>query len=84
MRDDEFNAILNHGALAHPMFPFRLSRLAMCLRYVIESVPGADAAFRRWCRERDRQDEAYAKSGDPEIAAYPWEADFGPQKGGAN
>lgn len=58
MSDDEFNREINQGALAHPLLTFQLSRALMCLRSIIESVPGAEDAFRRWCSGRDAQDRA--------------------------
>jgi hypothetical protein len=63
MTDERFNHLLNEGALAHPVVPFRLTRLALALKYVVDTCgkPGADA-LEAWCQAREEQDRR--NSGD--------------------
>jgi hypothetical protein len=58
MTDERFNHLMNEGALAHPFIPFRLTRLAMALKYVVDGCgkQGADM-LEAWCESRDEQDQ---------------------------
>lgn len=55
MTDERFNELLN-GPLSHPLIPFRLTRLLLALRAVVESCPEAERAFEQHCTDRERQD----------------------------
>jgi hypothetical protein len=55
MTDERFNQLLN-GPLSHPLIPLRISRLAMALRDVVETVPGAASRLEAHCLEREAQD----------------------------
>lgn len=60
MTDDRFNELLN-GPLAHPMFMFRLTRLQMALREVVDSCGAAGIeALERHCRQREESDQRKA------------------------
>lgn len=57
MSDDRLNELLN-GSLGHPMPLFRLIRLAIALRAVVEATGRAgEEALEAHCRERQEQDE---------------------------
>jgi hypothetical protein len=56
MTNDEFNEYLQ-GALSHPMPMFQITRLALCLKAVVEAGGHkAEIALKQWCAEHDRQD----------------------------
>lgn len=56
MTDERFNALLR-GPLDHPLFPFKLMRLAMALRQVVEATGEAgERALEECCRAREEQD----------------------------
>lgn len=57
--EEELMRELNTGALSHPLLPFTVTRLALCLLAVLHAtgVPGA-IAFRQFCADRDRQDRS--------------------------
>ncbi len=56
MTESEFNRLLN-GPLAHPAVMFRLTRLSIALRAVLDATgPIGANALREHCAERDRQD----------------------------
>lgn len=57
MPDAEFNALLTEGALAHPRGGI-LTRAHLALFSLMQTVPGATEALRRWASERDQQDQA--------------------------
>lgn len=56
MTDERFNELLQ-GPLDHHFLAFRLGRLALALRAVVEECgPAGDQALERICREREEQD----------------------------
>lgn len=56
MTIDRYNELLN-GALAHPLWPFRLSRLQIALWFVLERTGDVGAAaLEDHCRVRVEQD----------------------------
>lgn len=58
MTDDRFNELLA-GPLAHPLVPFRISRLALALRAVVEATGEAgEKALEAYCAERQGRDES--------------------------
>lgn len=58
MTDDRFMELLD-GPLAHPLIPFRLTRLALALRHVVDATGEAgDKALEEYCAERQARDEA--------------------------
>ena len=62
MSQEEFNAILN-GPLSHPMPMFRLNRLALALRTVIDAVgEEGEKALREVAKEYENRDQF--QSGD--------------------
>lgn len=63
MTDDRFNALVN-GPLDHPLIPFKLSRLALALRAVVEATgeQGA-AALEAHCAARQAQDGGFEDEG---------------------
>lgn len=57
MTDERFNALIN-GPLSHPLALFAISRLAMALRYVVDSTGEAgEQALEMYCAQRQRLDE---------------------------
>lgn len=69
MSDEEFNRLLN-GPLAHPMIMFRLSRLSMALRAVMDATGEAgEKALREHCAGRDRKD--LAEDDEPDFETGP-------------
>ncbi len=58
MTDEEFNHIVNQGALSHPLPQFQFMGVLMALRDLIENVPGAEDRFLAHCAAREREDEA--------------------------
>lgn len=60
MSDERFNELVN-GPLNHPMFPFKITRLLLALRHVVESCPEAERAFEEACRGREEDDERKAR-----------------------
>ena len=56
MTDERFNELLN-GPLGHPLIPFRITRLVLALRAVLDACgPQADIALEDYCTDRDRMD----------------------------
>jgi hypothetical protein len=59
MTIDRYNELLN-GALAHPLWPMRLSRLQIALWFVLERTGEAGTqALEDHCRVRDEQDRQH-------------------------
>lgn len=57
MSDEEFNQLLS-GPLAHPLIMFRLTRLSMALRAVVEATGEAgEKALREHCATRSERDD---------------------------
>lgn len=57
MTDERFNELLN-GALSHPVFMFRLNRLAIALRVVLEAAGEAgEKALEAHCAAREQADQ---------------------------
>ena len=52
---DRFNQLLN-GPMAHPLLPFRLTRMQNALFTVAVSCPEAWENLERYCRQREQQD----------------------------
>ena len=62
MTDERFNELLN-GPLAHPIIPFRITRLMLALRAVVEATgEDGEKALEDWCAARERQDRADAEA----------------------
>lgn len=59
MTDERFNQLVN-GPLGHFLPSFRITRLALALRDVIESCPEAEQAFERHCADREKRDREAA------------------------
>lgn len=58
MTDRRFEELVN-GPLGHPMIPFRLTRLVLALRAVVDATGDAgDRALEEHCASRERQDNA--------------------------
>lgn len=58
MTDARFNELLA-GPLAHPLVPFRISRLALALKAVVDATGEAGArALEAYAAARDERDEA--------------------------
>jgi hypothetical protein len=56
LTDERFSELLN-GPLAHPLIPFRLTRLTLALRAVVDATGAAGVrALESHCREREQQD----------------------------
>lgn len=54
---ERFNQLLN-GPLAHPLMPFRISRLGQALAFVVSMTGQAGArALELWCRDREAHDK---------------------------
>lgn len=62
MTDQHFNALIN-GPLNHPLPMFRLARLTMALRILVESIgEEAEDVLERHCYALQRRDEGYSPS----------------------
>jgi hypothetical protein len=58
MTDERFNDLIN-GPLDHPMITFKLTRLILALRTVVEMTGASgDKALEAVCRERELRDRA--------------------------
>jgi hypothetical protein len=58
MTNERFNELIN-GPLGHPLIPFRITRLCLALRAVVEATgPSWDRALEEHCASRQAQDEA--------------------------
>lgn len=58
MTNERFNQLVA-GPLSHPMIMFRISRLTLALRAVLEATgPAGDKALEDHCRDRDERDRA--------------------------
>lgn len=58
MTDQRFNELLN-GALSHQLMPFRITRLALALRFVVDHCgEKGEQALESWCTLRDAEDFA--------------------------
>ena len=56
MKNQRFEQLLN-GALSHPLLPFRLTRLALALKFVVDECGAkGEQALESWCAARDAQD----------------------------
>lgn len=59
MTNERFNELLN-GPLGHPMPMFRITRLALALRAVLDATGEAgEQALEAHCRERNAKDAAH-------------------------
>lgn len=57
MTDERFNELLN-GPMGHSFPLFRITRLAMALRYVVEETgESGERALEEYCRARQKQDQ---------------------------
>jgi hypothetical protein len=72
MTDERFNYLVNEGALAHPLIAFRMTRLALALKYVVDGCgkQGADM-LEAWCESRNEQDERNGIKADLENSVGP-------------
>lgn len=62
MSDDHFNALLN-GPLAHPMIMFRITRLSLALRAVVDATGEAgEKALLDHCAVREFEDDRNAEN----------------------
>jgi hypothetical protein len=70
MTEDRFNYLMNEGALSHQLLPFRITRLALALKYVVDGCgkQGSDL-LEAWCQARDEQDRH--NTGDLTIGDFP-------------
>jgi hypothetical protein len=60
MSDDEFMRLIN-GPLNHPMGLFKISRLVLALRAVVEMTgEKGEAALRAYCEAREARDKDQA------------------------
>lgn len=60
MTDQRFNELLN-GPLSHPLFMFKLTRLSLALRHVVDATGEAgEKALEEHCKGREEQDERNA------------------------
>jgi hypothetical protein len=60
MTDERFNELVN-GPLSHPIVMFKVTRMALALRYVVEATGEAgDRALEEHCQERNERDRREA------------------------
>ena len=57
MTNERFNELIN-GPLDHPVPMFKIMRLMMALRVVVDAHPDADNALEAHCAEREAADSA--------------------------
>lgn len=68
MTDKRFEELVN-GPLSHPMIPFKLTRLMLALRAVVEMTGQAgEDALEAYCRDREAEDRRRGDDDEPELS----------------